>query len=129
MLSLLLLPTWEPGAAGGRQSAGGGRVRKRVRKRVAHILPPLSPSLCPLFSWERNKKKQFVTAFIQNMLSRSTIALAITGSAAAFAPIMSMDMGRREVTISFEPNTCRDGIEDAWSSELRGRVRTNMHWA
>jgi len=38
-----------------------------------------------------------VTAFIQNMLSRSTIALAITGSAAAFAPIMSMDMGRREI--------------------------------
>ena len=63
------------------------------------------------------------------MLSRSTIALAITGSAAAFAPIMSMDMGRREVTISFEHNTCRDGIEDVWSSELRGRVRTNMHWA
>ena len=120
MLSLLLLPTWEPGAAGGRQSAGGGRVRKRVckrvrkrvRKRVAHVSPPwpsilaLQTFLLPLLPKKTkisNLKKEktncynFLSSFLQDMLSRSTIALAIAGSAAAFAPIMSMDMGRREV--------------------------------
>jgi len=33
------------------------------------------------------------------MLGRSAAILALAGSAAAFSPMMSMDMGRREVRV------------------------------
>ena len=35
------------------------------------------------------------------MIGRATAVLALAGSAAAFAPMMSMDMGRREVAYVF----------------------------
>ena len=35
--------------------------------------------------------------FIHAMLSRTAAVLALAGSAAAFSPMMSMDMGRREI--------------------------------
>jgi hypothetical protein len=38
------------------------------------------------------------------MLSRAAAVLAVVGSAAAFSPMMSMDMGRREVIL--QRTTC-----------------------
>jgi len=35
-------------------------------------------------------------------LSRCTVAFALAGSAAAFSPMMSMDMGRRQVRVQFQ---------------------------